>query len=562
MSVRAKFDREPEDVIPKAEESRVETFADAFSEESVRASVSGSRPGTEIEDDKWTTWSMGFNFEGLEAGVSSLESVVKNLTIVQEQISQLLKAMRFFSGGVMSLTGALNYAVKQVSEEINEFISSLVSTGLYMNVIAPGFDRKDKSYSIPVNGGYREFISRVNSSCLSSTDPDAPRFRDPSDRVGGVIIATLGGTDDPDYLHDMVHNFSKLGDLFGFMSPFPTPSKYLKAVPGFYKKDSVKRVGIKLTWEAPDIPVKFFYVYRTEDVHGVSKPYIRNGKQIPNTVFASEPLVKIPARLGKTVYKYIDFDAPEKVPVYYKVYSVPGDDYFEENPEMESITSPIASPHVSAMMPEECIPLSELEAHMNMSVTGELLSPVDLEGEWKSVSARKMFGNIVESMFTTLDALTKQLQGYISTGGAAVKDYTEFYENRIQKLLQIIQNFRNAMIGLSSFTLRGTFMVMRLPAEEGGMQGFVDRFNRACSQGRAKATGEGMFSAGVEKNSPIALYSEEGIMYGVVLLYGVSGRGSVESGDILSQSKMQAVERDATRSVESVATLLRMLGLE
>jgi len=466
----------------------------------------------------------------------------------------------------------LKFAIKQLAKELKEFVDSLTSTGLYSSLIIPNFDKTFPNYTVPTFGGYQEFISRVNATCLSSKDPDAPKFED-ADKVGGVIIAMLGGVDDPNYLSDLMDNFRKLGSLFGFKIPYPSPARKFKAIPGFYKKDGKKTLGVKLTWESPDSPVGSFYVYRSLSFRGVPIKGEINGLDINIQVFSDNlPMVKVNYSSFKPTYSYIDFDVTEETLYYYKIYSVFGEDYLDNNPHLKSISSPIATPTISANVPRECIPLSELKKYMNLSISGELMSPFDMEGDWQSVTVRRMLGNQLDDMYDSLDVLADTLIGLVDTSSTAINNYLKFYGERIENLLEILEKIKNIIFRLSSFTTRGTFMVLKMPLETGGMKGFVDRFNKACNSGNSKnevpkstkKLSEFLSnSAKITKNSPIAKFNEKGIMFGLILLYGIPDLSNPERLKlIVPESNIENAKKRYASSGKAIETLLKMLGLE
>ena len=577
MSVRIKYDVVPDFVKPKLDDLDVKTIT--LQEYKLKPSpklASAINPPLEKDssaDDSWFNWTISLNLEGLDTTVKGAEKFFKALDKITETTTQLLKIIRLLSGNVISASAYLKFAIKMLSKELKELIESMVSTGIYSSLIVPDFDKTFPKYSIPTFGGYQEFITRVNATCLSSKDPDAPKF-DRSDKVGGVIIAMLGGIDDPDYLRNLLDNFKKLADLFGFKIPYPSPAKNLKATPGFYNKNGTQTMGVKLTWDTPDAPVDYFYLYRSDTNKPVPFSYTFNDVSTEINVFTkSDPIIKLKYNLLKLSYSYIDFDVKPESTNFYKVYSVFGEDYFEDHPYFRASNSPIATPTVSAEVPRDCIPVSELKKYMNLSISGELLSPFDLEGDWQSATVRTMMGSSLDGMYNNLDALADKLIGLVSTGSDAINDYLKFYGERMEDLLEIIEKFRNLSARLASFTQRGTFMVLNLPLEKGGMRGFVDRFNDACNSGASeketpkdnKLIGDFLKSAvKVEKNSPIATFNDKGIMFGLILLYGIPDFTDKEriQNIVPEASKIEVLKKQYANTGKAISTLLKILGLE
>lgn len=576
MSVRIKYDVPSEYVKPKLEDLSVQTIT--LKEYSLPKSIPSTKsPVTKKDEedknkDNWQNWTITLSLDGIDTTVKGAEKFFKTLDKISATITQLLKIIRLLSGNVNSTSGFIKFAIKQLAKEIKEFIDSLTSTGLYMSLIVPDFDKKFPKYNIPIFGGYQEFITRVNSTCLSSHDPDAPKFED-SDKVGGVIIAMLGGVDDPDYLRNLLDNFKKLSNLFGFKIPYPAPARRVKATPGFYKKDGIKKLGVKLTWDASETPVGSFYVYRSDKQKGKPITVEVNGSNVNLNLFTDkDPIVKTKYIPGKATYSYIDFDVTPESLNFYKLYSVFGDDYLEEHPYLKAVNSPIATPTVMVNVPKECIPVSELKKYMNMSISGEILSPFDLEGDWQSMTVRRMLSNQIDDMYNALDVLTDKLIGLVNTSSTAINDYLKFYGERVGDLLEIIEKIKNLTARLSSFTQRGTFMVLDLPLETGGMRGFVDRFNKACNSGNnSKETSTSKKSLDdflkgslkVQKNSPIATFNERGIMFGVILLYGVPDINNADRlKEIVPEDRIEATKRQVTQTQKAISTFLKMLGLD
>jgi hypothetical protein len=528
---------------------------------------------TKIENEKnsWYNWTLSINLEGINPTVKGVETFFNTLNKISITVEQLLKILRLLSGNVFSLSSTLKYAIKKLNKEIKEFIDSFTSTGLYLSLIIPDFDKRFPNYRIPTFGGYQEFITRVNNTCLNSTDPDAPKFEN-EDKVGGVIIAMLGGINEPDFLKDLMDNFKKLSSLFGFKVPYPSPALKFKAVPGFYEKDGIKKLGVKLTWEAPISPIDKFFIYKSKTSTGTQVEYnIDNIKVNINVFTTEEPIIKIKYIPFKVLYSYIDFDVSPESINFYKIYSSLGDDYLEKNPYLKAINSPVSTPVAIAHVPKECIPLSELKKYINLSITGEILSPFDFEGDWQSATVRRMLGNQLDDLYNSLDVLTDKLLGMIESGSSAVNSYLKFYRERLEDILNIINKIKNISIRLSSFTQRGTFMVLNLPLEKGGMQGFVERFNRACNSGsinkEVPKEKKSMIdflknSIKVEKNTPISKYNETGIMFGLILLYGIPDLSDPRRfKDIVSKEKLKELERNYQQTEKAINLFLKMLGL-
>jgi hypothetical protein len=576
MSVRIKYDIVPDFVRPKLEDLDIPTVTlEEYTlkpSPQIAATIDLPKEGSNSGGDSWYNWTISLSLDGIDVAVSGAETFFKKLDQITQTITQILKLIRLLSGNVLSASAFLKFAIKQLVKLLKEFIDSLASTGIYSSLIIPDFDKTFPKYNIPTFGGYQEFITRVNSTCLSSSDPDAPKFVD-ADKVGGVIIAMLGGVDDPDYLRNLMDNFKKLANLFGFKIPYPSAAHKFKATPGFYSKSGISTLGVKLTWEAPDSPVGSFFVYRKLKSASIPVVYNIDGVDVNVDVFTmDDPILKMKYNPLKASYSYIDFDVTQESTNIYKVYSVFGDDYLEKHPYLKSRSSPVATPQVVANVPTECIPLSELKKYMNLTISGELLSPLDLEGDWQSFTVRNMLGNQIDGMFNNLDALSEKLIGLVSTGSDAMTGYLKFYGKRVEMLLEIIEKIKDLTARLASFTQRGTFMVLNLPLENGGMRGFTDRFNKACNSGLndtkdtpkdKKSLADFLKSAvKVEKNAPISEFNEKGIMFGLILLYGIPDLTNPERlKEIAPENRIAYMKNQYKATEKAISTLLKMLGL-
>jgi len=576
MSVRIKYDIVPEYVKPKLEDLDVQTVTlQEYKLQPPKVPVSSVNPALSSDDqggDSWSNWTISLTLDGIDTTISGTEKFLKKLDKITQAITQILKILRLLNGNVISTSAFLKFAIKALVKELKEFIDSLSSTGIYSSLIIPDFNKTFPKYNIPTFGGYQEFITRVNNTCLSSTDPDAPKFEG-ADKVGGVIIAMLGGVNDPDFLRNLIDNFMKLASLFRFKIPYPSPAQKFKAVPGFYNKKGIRTLGVKLTWEAPDTPVGSFFVYKTATKGPFPAIYKIDGIDVEVKEFSREdPITKVKYNFVKPTYSYIDFDIKPQTTYGYKIYSVFGDDYLEKHPNLKSIHSPIATPAVAANVPAECIPLSELKKYMNVAINGEITSPFDFEGEWQSATVRNMLGNQIDDIYNSLDVLSERLINYVNTSSDALSDYLKFYAKRVEDLLEVVTKLKGLTVQLSSFTQRGTFMVLRLPLQQGGMRGFVERFNKACNSSSSnskqttkdkkdiKDTFNGALK--VEKNSPIATFNEKGIMFGVILLYGIPDLSDTERlKDIVPESRVSGLKSRYKATEKAISTFLKILGL-
>jgi hypothetical protein len=580
MGFRVKFDVLPEFVKPKLDGLDVETISLSdllpTSTANIGSDLQRNKQGTASSEEDvqqtgsydWRSWSLSLSLSNMESVVKVIETFLKNLDKVSQIITQVLKIIRLFSGNVKSIAMFLNFLIKKVAEELKSFLESFTSAGLYMSIISPNFDKKFPRFTIPVYGGFREFITRVNATCTSSSDPDAPKFNSPKDKVGGVIIGMLGGTNDPTFLSDLIDNFRVLSQFFGFQNPLPTPPKNFRAKAGFYRnrESGSKKMGVRLTWNTPDTPVTKYLVYRSTSLSGKLKKVTQDGVETTIKV-VGEQITEIKNIFGKVSYRYDDFTVEDGKQYYYKIYSVMGDEFFETNPILEDVKSPIAAPLLTAS-PRNEIPLSELKKYTTLAINGELLSPFDFEGEWQSITVRKMVGSALDSLFTKIDALADKLTGLVDTGSNATTDYLKFYAKRVQTLLDVVTQFTEIIQRLMAFNLRGSFMLLRLPIEEGGMDNFLSRFNQASRIGSTKPEDHSVVHTAIDnpvvisKNDAIAQYSESGIMFGVILLFGFPEITTERLTEMVPLDEVDSLKEKLENTEKAITVLLKLLGLE
>jgi hypothetical protein len=215
--------------------------------------------------------------------------------------------------------------------------------------------------------------------------------------------------------------------------------------------------------------------------------------------------------------------------------------------------------------PQNRIPLSELKKYTTLSIDGEFVSPFDLEGDWQSFTARRMLGDALDSIFREIDALADKLVGLVNTGSSAIDDYLKFFAKRVSDLLAISTKFTELMQRLLAYTLRGSFLLLKLPLDSGGMEGFVTRFNQAST---INNTTTGLNRSGgipmTTTNDGIAKYHEKGIMMGMIVLYGIPSPAGMKARltEIAAPAERAAMQKRVEGTEQAIRLLLKMFGLE
>ena len=347
MGFRIKFDVESDFVAPSLEDLEIPDVQVPTQEELPSTALASreSTPKTSSKSEgadanggnlKWDGWTLSLDLANLEKTVEAVDKVLKFIDTATKQIAIVLKLLRLFTSDLFSLSRLLKMAVKVIVKQLKVIIEQLASSGIYFSVIGlDNFDQR-KKFGFPINGGYREFVSRVSNTCLSSKDPDAPKYGE-KDQVGGTIFAMLAGTDDPELLTDLIHNINILAKFFRFPPVFSAPARNVTAKPGFYdyKPSGDKKLGVKLTWVHPGSTITKFFIYRSKSKGGSKQAGDIDGEYKIFSVYNDdrdtpdegqwEP-VEVKVRIFKgtskgTKYSYTDFNVAGGEVYYYKIYS-------------------------------------------------------------------------------------------------------------------------------------------------------------------------------------------------------------------------------------------------
>lgn len=287
MAFRVRFDVVPEFVKPKLEDLVVDTIstADLLAQIQPPGLPTPNRIATApytanapvSKDSKgynWQSWAININLQDVSKVAIGVKNFLEVVDKIQNVMIALLKFLRILNSDLKSLSRALKFLVKTIIKNLKEIIEGLQSTGIYIHAIFPNLDPTSEDYTFPIYGGFSEFISTVNHICINDTDPDRPRFSD-ADRVGGFVVAMIGGLNDPQFIDDAIFNFGILSKLFKFQNPFPSKPINVRAIAGFYPQENnnvtTMVMGVKISWEAPDGICFGFDLYRSEDSQKVPR---------------------------------------------------------------------------------------------------------------------------------------------------------------------------------------------------------------------------------------------------------------------------------------------------
>jgi hypothetical protein len=144
-----------------------------------------------------------------------------------------------------------------------------------------------------------------------------------------------------------------------------------------------------------------------------------------------------------------------------------------------------------------------------------------------------------------------------------MSDYLDFYAEKISKILEIVTDIRAVIVELMSYNLRGTFMCLSMPVKPGGMDGFLQRFNQACQIGNTKSGVKTQGPATSTANGGIAQYTEQGIMFGVILLFAIPDVSDPKR--LLQIVKPEDLDKYKTQlqtTEQAISVLMKLLGLK
>lgn len=572
MGTRIKYDTLPEYVKPKLDDLNIQTvdYNDIVGLEKILP------VSTPKDDDKkspakvdgdgysWAAWGLSIDLGGIEELTKAINQFLEVVDKVSKILVTAVKLIGVFSSDFKSISRLLKVLLKLLVSKIQDIINGFTSAGVYVSMIFPNFNTRSSKFVLPINGGYKEFVTSVNARCLNSKDEDAPHFGE-GDAVGGLVIAMIGGTNDPSFLFDLITNFSVLGRLFRFQPPTPSPAKNVTAVPGFYKDENKKlRMGVKISWEHPGTPLSGFVLrrslYRDGSVVDVENPDGSKGKA---RVYKDETFNKLGGGkaefnvvFGRPNYHYVDFDVQDNQLYFYKVYTTVGYDFLDRNPQFQRIESPVASKTVYAI-PRNKIPLSELVKESTYDINGNRVSSDAFEGDWQSFTLRTLLGPEIDTLLGKMDKISEKMLGLVSTSSDAMSDYLKFFQKKIKFYIDLVNSIADIIERVAALRMSGTFMLLSIEPDKGGMQNFVRKFNSAIL---TEEVG-GLQVGANDKPTSVASLQDKGIMAGVILLYGYPQLNGDYVGNLVPESEVKNLEKSLDKSKKALEAFLTLLGL-
>jgi hypothetical protein len=578
MGTRIKYDVLSEYVKPKLEDLDIQTidYSDVVGLEKIVQDVStpsddtGDSPAKKEGDGySWRAWGLNIDLSDIKELADALKKFLEVVDKISKILVTAIKLLQIFTSDFKSIARLLKVLLKVIVKKLQDIIEGFTSAGVYVSIIFPNCNTRDRNFVLPINGGYREFVTNVNARCLNSKDEDAPKFG-PGDAVGGFIIGMIGGSNDPNFLYDLMTNFRVLGRLFRFIPPTPSPAKNVTAVPGFYKSDErdedgkrILKLGVKISWDHPGTPVSGFMVRRSRHRDGIVLAATNaNGVKENIRVYRDEefdvdaPLINVV--VGRPHYHYIDFNVNKDQLYFYKVYSTVGYDFLDKYVFFQRIESPVASKTVYAI-PRNKIPLSELVKETVFDRNGNRVHSGEFDGDWQSFTLRTLLGPEIDQLLSQMDRMTEKLLGLVSTSGDAMSDYIKFFQKKIKFYMDIVNKIVNIITRLAQLRLSGTLLLLSIDPEKGGMQNFVNKFNSAVLTEDVKG-----LQVGTKKNDnsiPFPSLMDEGIMAGVILLYGYPQLDGDYVGNLVPKNEINQLEKSLDKSKKALEAFLALLGL-
>jgi len=507
--------------------------------------ANSSVPPSKRTGSVWQEFALGFSLgDSLsKADLNNLNNFLKNVNVIITKMTDLLKIIILLSNDLLSVGRALKFAIKTIVTLLKNFIESFESTGLYWCLVTPDKHEKDHTFIVPTWGNFEEFKRKITAACLDINNPTSPANLNINTTVGGLVIGGIFGKNDPKAVDAFIYNMQLLGKFFDFFDASVTGSpKGVKAVGGIYNQ----KLGIKISWnKASSDFVTGYRVYRCQTKSGVFPTFdqlqsMMTGFFKPGTGKDIEVLSKIKtydndinttigknfnggnpvtvlATPGTQSYSIVDTDVTDGVNYYYIVFSIPGlGELIFNNPYNIRVDSPLASPAVGAKA-FGCIPISEISQGI-LSKEGDFIDEKNLKYKWNFLTLRKFLGPVFDKqVFGTIDLFADKLLGLVSTSSDSINNYLTFFGKKIQSYIQILNTIVQIVEILVNFRLRGSVLLLNVPASKGGIQYFTNTVtNSSVTSDTFTGTGS------TTNNGGAALETIEGFYFGWVVVYGIS----------------------------------------
>jgi hypothetical protein len=515
-----------------------------------------------------------------EPDLKNINNFLKNVNTVIQKLTDILKIIRLLTNDLKSVSAAFKFAIKTIVILLKEFLDSFSSSGLYWCLVTPDKHEKDHSFIVPTWGSFEEFKRKIAAACTDIENPGSPARLNAATTVGGVVIGGIYGKNDPKAVDSFIYNMQLLGKLFDYFDASVTGSpKGVKAVSGIYNK----KIGIQVSWNKVNSDfVTGYRVYRCQSKNGVlllpdelekiftsffrpgnaadidkyskikvydnDKVYATGGKKFNN----GNPLTVLSTPASQN-FSIVDYDVVEGEVYYYKVFSIPGAGaLIFDNPYNARVDSPLASVAVGTKAFSNCISISEISQGI-LSKEGDFIDEKNLKYKWNFMTIRKFLGSTFDKeLFGNIDLFADKLLGMVSTSSDAVNDYLSFFSKKIQSYITILNTIVQIVEILVNFRLRGSVLLLNVPAKTGGIQYFTNTV-------MSSSVDSNTFGYPNQNNGGAALETIEGFYFGWVIVYGVTDPSNYNQLIQPYKAEYNSVVAQLNANQKAISTLTKLL---
>lgn len=468
--------------------------------------------------DRWRGYASGFSAaslvddatkEAANTTINGVGTLVDGLSIAIEVLKAVSVVINAFQQDWDNLFLVVNYAVKELLKVLEEILVSIASTGVYGLLVYPSITPFSPDYK---PAGFPEFKAKVSNALTNVSDPNRPIFYE-GDYLGGVVLALVGATN----LGDLLKDLQALAKYLNDESLKLAPVSALTATPGlFYKTEEqskggsvanvaltasnfltssiggVKYPAIKLTWASPEgIPIDGYRIRRNMGKpQGVYTKKKDEGSQInPNDYFKTfyDPTFRLSDTFTSKTDRFFDvwaktfgddtsftdFEVDDGALYYYSVTPLiknkNGD--MLESPGIGGFTSAVAS---------TCLPDSALKTSYE---TPDGFRQGVATGDppyWVNTNLRGMLGDTFDSLMSGLYGLAKRLETVSESNTKHFDKMIKTMEKWIENLEKFITKLKEVLDALRALQFSGAAMILAIPSEKGGIEGFKKRFEDAA----------------------------------------------------------------------------------
>ena len=481
--------------------------------------------------DSWKSLSFNINFP--VQAIQVLDKALAKVTTVINVITKILKIIQMFISAFNSFSSILATFINLVEQQINKISTDIGQAGVFVNVLVPpAFTTtlgSSPDWSKLGTGGFDGFLQRLSVSLYNSSDKNRPVF-DKDGIVGGLIFVA-----DTKSLLDFYKAIDFIVGLFDFVDLFPfntspPPPKNVRASSGYFNQpDGTQKLGVKIEWDAPPIMgFDSFKVSRSPKSGGtVEEKTVTPTKLVGPKGHEEEGIItslKIKLATGQwpttrvVVYEDPNFvGGTTPVPanpitgggyfIDYNVSSTVSTQYYyvvQTGFPTVNMWGPNSSEVWARTSPTNCINVNSTGVVLHKGNQVELLSVgVGALGQWSSIQINALVP-FLAPLITIIDGFLDSLKGSLVTNSKSFSDFIDGIKAKFEKYKNLLEAVSTAIVAIESFfSSAPTIAILNLPAQSGGVDGFMTRVNTA------QRPSEG-FS------------NQAGITMGVVFVYGVS----------------------------------------